>query len=177
MRTFSFLCVVALLTAGCSSDQRVATLVDRAAVQDTVTRLFVATDNRDWNGVRAVLADSVLIDMTSTAGGVPIRVSSQQITKTWDEDLRGLKAIHHQEGNMLVSLRDGEADVSCYGIAVHYLPNPSGMNSRSFVGTYDFHLVKRPDGWKINLFRFNLKYLSGNMNLQEYLKEKEGKEK
>jgi membrane-bound inhibitor of C-type lysozyme len=166
MRTSLVLLHLALIAGGCASDPRVDELADRAAVIDTVTSLFVATDNRDWKGVKAVFADTVLFDMTSLAGGTPARITPQQIADAWDEGLRGLKAVHHQTGNFLVTLRGAEADVTCYAIAIHYLPNPSGMNTRSFVGSYDIHLKKEAGGWRIDRFRFNQKYVAGNINLQ-----------
>lgn len=68
-------------------------------------------------------------------------------------------------GNYLASISDAEADAFCYGIASHYLPNDTGDNTRTFVGSYDFGLTRAGDQWKIGRFRFNLKYIDGNMDL------------
>jgi hypothetical protein len=135
-------------------------------VIETVNRLFIATDNRDWSGVRTCFSDTVLFDMTSVAGGQPVRTTPHNIVDGWEEGLKGLKAIHHQAGNHIVTVRGAEADAFCYGIAIHYLPNPTGRDVRVFVGSYDFHLLKNPEGWRINSFKFNLKFVTGNMNLQ-----------
>lgn len=80
--------------------------------------------------------------------------------------LAPLKAVHHQVGNYKIRITGSEAEAACYGIATHYLPNPSGRNVRTFVGTYDFHLTKTGERWRIALFRFNLKYLDGNPHLE-----------
>jgi hypothetical protein len=58
------------------------------------------------------------------------------------------------------------ADAFCYGIASHYLPNASGQYTRFFVGSYDFHLEKDGTAWRIHRFRFNLKYMDGNLELE-----------
>ena len=58
------------------------------------------------------------------------------------------------------------AQVFCYGIASHYLPNKTNQNTLTFVGSYNFHLVKIDDAWKIDQFKFNLKYLDGTLELE-----------
>jgi hypothetical protein len=35
-----------------------------------------------------------------------------------------------------------------------------------FVGSYDFHLVREAT-WKIDLFRFNCKFVDGNLELEK----------
>ena len=103
-------------------------------------------------------------------GGEPSKLTPQQIADAWEKGLDGLKAIHHQAGNYDVSLKADEADVFCYGIATHYLPNATGQNSRMFVGSYNFHLIKISEAWKINHFKYNLKYIDGNVDLHKYAK-------
>ena len=167
-------CAIMLVSSGCGhmhgggADYHTAhhDLVDRQAAQDTVTRLFVHTDNREWDKVSDLFAPTVLFDMTSLVGGEPTEMTPQQIVDAWDQGLKPLKAIHHQTGNYLVTLTEDGAQVFCYGIASHYLPNKTNQNTRTFVGSYDFHLVKVDDAWKIDRFKFNLKYLDGNMELE-----------
>jgi hypothetical protein len=104
--------------------------------------------------------------MTSMVGGDPETLTPQEIVTSWDKGLKPLKAIHHQTGNYIVSINQNEADVFCYGIASHYLPNQSNQNTRTFVGSYDFHLIKNDERWQIDKFKFNLKYIDGNLNLE-----------
>ena len=147
-------------------DAELQTLIDKDRIAEVVHRLFVRTDERDWAGVRECFADEVLFDMTSLSGGEPARLSPQQITDGWEEGLRRVRAIHHQVGNLAVAPRGGVADAFCYGTASHYLPVPSGRNTRVFVGSYRFHLVRRDGAWRIDRFRFDLKYLDGNPDLE-----------
>ncbi len=139
MKTF-FLFLLILLTVACSHTQETSVtalekqtnaLVEEKNVIKTVNRLFVSTDNRDWEGVKACFADEVVLDMTSVMGGEPNKLTPQQIADGWAQGLKGLKAIHHQAGNYDVSLKADEADVFCYGIAFHYLPNVTGLPLRS----------------------------------------------
>ena len=81
-----------------------------------------------------------------------------------DPGLKDLTAIHHQVGNYLVTTKGDEADVFCYGIALHHLPDRSGLNTKMVVGSYNFHLEKQKKSWYIDRFRFNLKFIDGNVN-------------
>jgi hypothetical protein len=50
-------------------------------------------------------------------------------------------------------------------MASHFRRNRTGRNSRVFVGSYDLHLIRVEDRWLIDSFRFNLKFLEGNADL------------
>ncbi len=145
----------------------VETGVERDQVIETVTRLFIYTDNRDWPKVKALFTHRVLFDMTSLAGGQPATITSQEIVDGWEQGLKSLKAIHHQAGNFLVDITGDEAAVFCYGVAWHYLPNKTEQNTRVFVGSYDIHLMRQDGEWKIDRFKFNLKFIDGNRELEK----------
>jgi 3-phenylpropionate/cinnamic acid dioxygenase small subunit len=161
-----------ILVAGCGPAFHHEAFKGSLAVKDqndviaVATRLFVCTDNRDWSCVRDVFAPDVLFDMTSLAGGQPEKKTPQQISDGWEQGLKPLAAIHHQAGNFQVSVRGNEADLFCYGIAFHYLPNATNQNTRTFVGSYNFHLLRGEGGWKIDKFRYNLKFIDGNKDLE-----------
>jgi hypothetical protein len=70
---------------------------DEHSIVETITRLFLGTDNRDWNAVQRCFAPRVLFDMTSLAD----------------------------------------------------------------------HLVRSQKDWKIDRFKFNLKFIDGNPNLEQ----------
>lgn len=147
------------------TDDAIARLIERSRITDVITALFVATDARDWARVRSCFAPRVTFDMTSLGGGTPTQLSPQQITDAWDAGLKPIDSVHHQVGNVRVLSDGSEATASCYGIAYHYRKTASGRNTRVFVGDYDFHLVL--DGsWKIDLFRFNSKFVDGNLQLE-----------
>lgn len=157
--------LLALINSRLDMEKQIQQLLERQQIIDVVNQLFIQTDNRNWEGVENCFAEKVLFDMTSLAGGEPTTLTPQQITAAWDEGLKDLQAIHHQVGNFVVSIDSDGADVFCYGIASHFKPNGSGQNTRTFVGSYDFHLTKKDDEWKIDAFKFNLKYLDGKADL------------
>ena len=162
-----FLLIISVVTAAVSCRSR----ADRQnEIIDTVNRLFISTDRMDWQGVKNCFAEEVNFDMSSMTGGKPVKMTPQAIADGWEKGLKGIKAVHHQAGNFIVTQRKGEADVFCYAVAFHYLPNPTGNNVRLFVGSYNFHLIEKNKEWKIDLFRFNLEFIEGNKNLQAYVK-------
>jgi hypothetical protein len=69
----------------------------------------------------------------------------------------------------MVEIDGNEADVFCYGIATHYLPNKTNQNTRIFVGSYNLILQKERENWRINKFKYNLKYIDGNSDLEASL--------
>lgn len=140
-------------------------MTDRERIIDRLVKLCFSIDEKDWKGVEACFADTVFFDTTSMSGGQPQKLSPSSISAGWRDALERIEQIHHQLGNFAVERSRDEADVSCYGIAWHYRQVPSGRTTRTFVGTYDFHLTREVDEWLIDLFRFNLKFIDGNTDL------------
>ena len=146
--------------------ERYEMLVEKGKIIDVINTLFISTDNRDWPSVKKCFSSKVLFDMTSMTGGEPVTLTPQEIVDAWDQGLKALKEIHHQAGNYVVTVHQDAAEAFCYGIASHYLPNKTKQNTRTFVGSYDFHLIKNGEIWQIDQFKFNLKYIDGNPNLE-----------
>ena len=140
-------------------------LLEKDAVIGTVNRLFRSVDDRDWAAAETCLAPTVLLDVTSLAGGEPETTTGAAIVTGWRESLSHLRAIHHQVGNYDVEVLGDEATASCHGIAYHFLPNDTGRNTRIYVGTYDVRLHKQGGSWRIDLLRYNLRFTDGNMDL------------
>ncbi len=143
------------------------TVVQSWRIQEVITRLFVGTDRRDWAAVSRCFAPTVLFDMTSVSGDAPATLTPEQITTAWESGLAPIEQIHHQAGNFLIDVAGDDATASCHGIAFHYKKTYSGRNVRTFVGSYDFGLRRAAGRWVITAFRFNLKFLEGNVELEK----------
>lgn len=143
-------------------------LIKRQQVVDVITQLFLQIDNRNWLMVEKCFADRVEMDMRSLTGGEPEHLTPQEITSRWDENLRDLKALHHQTGNFVVDVHgDNVAHAFCYGTAWHYKPLESGRNTRTFIGSYEFDLERGADDlWRITRFWFDCKFVEGNADLK-----------
>jgi SnoaL-like domain len=142
----------------------------RAPVEDTVIRLFVATDERNWPVVESCFTEPFMLDMTSVEGGAPALTSARQVTQLWAEAFRPLDHVHHQVGNFQTRVEGARASVRCYGIAFHYRGGiEAAVKSRTFVGSYEFELARHADAWRIGMLRFNLKFIDGNRELEKAL--------
>lgn len=144
-----------------------ATLAAKDQIAACIHQLFISTDQRDWPAVRACFADSVHFDVTSLAGGSPATLTPSQITDAWDAGLKPIEHVHHQAGNLQIAVQGNRATAFCYGIALHYRTTRSGDNVRRFVGSYDFGLELSSRGWVISSFRFNVKFVDGNRDLEK----------
>jgi hypothetical protein len=147
-------------------DSEIKKVIDRVSIVETINRLFIGTDNRDWELVKSCFAQNVLFDMASLSGNEPETLTPDAIVAAWDQGLKPLQAVHHQAGNYLVDIEGTKADAFCYALASHYLPNKSGKNTRTFVGSYEIGLIKKEGRWRIARFKFNLKYIDGNPDLE-----------
>jgi hypothetical protein len=142
-------------------------LLERVQVEDIVTKLFVATDERDWHTVEACFTDTFLLDMTSLAGGIPAKMKPSEVTTAWAAAFTTLDHVHHQIGNFQTAVNGLNASVCCYGIALHRrdeIADP--VKTRTFVGAYEFDLVKQGAQWRIARLMYKLKFIDGNLNLE-----------
>ncbi|MBT8378485.1 MAG: nuclear transport factor 2 family protein [Ignavibacteria bacterium] len=141
-------------------------IVEKDRIKEVINNLFIFTDNSDWAAVEKCFAEKVHFDMTSMGAESTIELEPKQITDMWDDGLKNLDAVHHQTGNFKIDVSKEKAVVFCYGIASHFKKTASDKNTRTFVGSYNFHLIKNGDDWKVDSLKFNLKYVEGNLSLE-----------
>ena len=139
--------------------------MDYQNIIETVTNVFTGTDQRNWQLVKETFADKVLLDYSSMSNQPANTLSPDDIVNAWKGLMPGFQHTHHQLGNFNVKQQDDEAHVFCYGTATHYLPNNSGNNLWTVVGTYDFDLKKVSGQWKVHHMVFHFKYQDGNSEL------------
>ena len=141
-------------------------LLEKDRIIEVLNNLFILTDNRDWQSIENCFADKVHFDMISMGTEKVEVLEPKQITRMWEEGLSSLDAVHHQAGNYKIEIKENKAIAFCYAIASHFKKIDSAHNTRTFVGSYNFHLSKINNDWKIDSFRFNLKYVDGNVDLK-----------
>jgi hypothetical protein len=139
---------------------------------EAVNKLFISVDNRDWETVKTIFSDTVLLDYTSMAGGQPSNLTSADIINSWKSVMPGFDKTHHQLGNYIVETDSLVAKVFCYGTATHYLNNESKNNVWTVVGSYDLELRTVNKAWRITKMKFNLKYIDGNSELPKIAQER-----
>ena len=139
----------------------------REQIIEVANKLFVYTDNRQWQKLlNEVFTGTVLFDMSSAGAGEPVTISANELCDKWEKGFEGIDVIHHQAGNYLVTLNATGAAVHAYAIASHFKKTAQHGNTREFVGSYDLLVSDVPGkGWRINTFKYNLKYIDGNIDL------------
>lgn len=174
MNKIIFTLLLFLLVISCkqNSENELKTQIVKQDIIDVVNGIFINTDERKWAVVESYFADNVELDYTSMVGGKPASLTPKQIIESWKGILPGFESTHHKIGNYVVKNNNDQANLFCYGTASHYLPVEDGRPLWIVVGTYDFHLAKKNDEWKVDKMKFNYKYQSGNLNLPILASEK-----
>ncbi|MFC9994935.1 nuclear transport factor 2 family protein [Nocardia sp. NPDC127526] len=139
-------------------------LADRIAIGDTITKLFVYTDQARWGDLlESVFAERVFFD--GGFGDPGAERPATFITEAWAEGLGGLDAVHHQAGNHLVEITGDTAVAHADAIAVHVKNDAAHGKTRTFVGSYDLGFQRTAKGWRIDRFEYHLKVIDGNADL------------
>ena len=147
---------------------RIENLAARAAIEDTVVRMFVATDERDWPVLESCFSDPFTLDMTSMVGGTPSSITPSEVAQAWADGFKPLDHVHHQIGNLRTTVEGDQATVRCYGVAFHHRAKVApGTKTRVFVGTYELQLRAKAQSWQITALKFNLKFIDGNLELEK----------
>lgn len=141
---------------------------EREQIVEIVNKLFVYTDTQEWRKLQdEVFTSDIELDMISMGAQKKERVSAREICYRWEKAFEELDAVHHQAGNYLVEITGDEANVIAYSIASHFKESAGKKEkTRDYVGSYDLHLTRSYGGWRIDKFKYNLKYSKGNLTLE-----------
>ncbi|MBB5080451.1 nuclear transport factor 2 family protein [Nonomuraea endophytica] len=142
-----------------------STTEDRLAIIETCTRMAWHTDQREWERLAEVFADSVTLDYTSLNGGEPAVLTPAQIVGAWSGLLGAFDATQHLVTNHLVTVDDNTAVCTASFQATHRLANPYGSPLWTLGGTYRFDLVRSDSAWKINGVVMTATWADGNKDL------------
>jgi len=138
----------------------------REQITEVINKLFVYTDLQKWDDLQTeVFTETVEFDM-STMGGEKSDKSSKSICDGWKIGFKGLDAVNHLAGNYLITVLGEGAEVFAYATATHFKASATKGKTREFTGSYDLHLIRTQGKWKIDKFRYNLKYATGNLELE-----------
>lgn len=140
-------------------------LIDHRQIVHLINTLFLSVDEKDWKSVEDCFAPSVDFDISGMSDSKRETLSPVRIVKQWKDDLKNIEAIHHQTGNYTVSLDGIKAEVVCTGSSTQYRANGQSGNILTYYGSYHFHMIRGLEEWKIDSFKFVLKFLDGNKDL------------
>jgi hypothetical protein len=138
----------------------------REAVIEQVNQLFVYTDSRDWDRlIKDVFKEKVHFQTGHL--GVSKELSAREICQMWEDQFTGIDRVHHMAGNFIAEFYNEEiqAKAFCYATAAHYKEAAIKGNVREFTGSYEIHLTFTDLGWRVDKFRYDQKYVTGNAEL------------
>jgi hypothetical protein len=146
-------------------EEHVSDIEDRSAIIEACSRLAWHVDHREWELLKEVFADEVLLDYTSLNGGEPATVTPEQIAAGWARGLGGYDATHHLITNHLVTVHADAAVCTASFQAVHRLANLFGSPLWTLGGTYRFTLTRTEGRWRINGMTLTVVWAEGNKDL------------
>lgn len=145
---------------------RVQRLEDRNAIIDLVINYAALIDKGDWVGFEAVLTDPVFVDF-SEAGVPAAEFPRAQFLAFAAQGLDGWTARQHISPNHQVVFDDSDPDAAIchsYMYAQHYKKDAPGGDFYLMRGSYDNHVVRTGQGWKISRLIQHISWVEGNPN-------------
>ncbi|GAA2832445.1 nuclear transport factor 2 family protein [Crossiella cryophila] len=97
-------------------------LADRVAVAETVARFAWSQDLKDWDDLRAILADTVTMDVSEHLGAPPQELSADDFVAACRTALEGFQSTHHSTSNVIVELAGDHATCRSFMVAYHHVP-------------------------------------------------------
>lgn len=142
-------------------------LTDKIELTELANKLFMYCDAMQWQQlIDEVFTGEIYFDMASAGGGDPAYLPARQVCDMWRIGFAGIDAIHHQAGHYLITIDNDHADIFAYAVATHYKKAAVKGHSRAFVGSYDLKAIRTDNSWRLNQFKYNLKYIDGNTTLE-----------
>ena len=139
---------------------------EREQIVEVVNKLFIYTDYQKWDKLlNEVFTGNILFDMSSLGQEIKT-IPAKEVCEIWQKGFEGLDSVNHLAGNYLVTINGETADVFAYATATHYKNSAIQGKTREFTGSYDLHLTKGLQGWRIDVFKYNLKFMNGNLELK-----------
>ena len=143
----------------------------KTQIVETVSRFGMLVDDRDWDGFRALFANSVNFDY-SDIGDVADTLHPDDIVKNASTSFSGFEATQHVISNHQVNATAEAATCRAYIRAMHILPNDQGEPWLEIGGRYDAELIRSGADWKIQSWKFSVMWSHGNQNLFSLAKDK-----
>lgn len=139
----------------------------KSELTELANKLFMYTDSRDWQKLLdEVFTEYVDFNMSSAGGGTPQQLKAPEICKTWKLGFHDIDVVHHQAGHYVITVNESIADIYAYAVATHYKKAATMGLTRSFTGSYNLQATLTEQGWRISAFKYNLKYIEGNIGLE-----------
>lgn len=138
-------------------------LFDEREIGHVAELLFIYTDEKEWSKARDLFVDGEIdVDMSSLAGGGPVRMTADALLAGFAAGLHSGKASHHMTTNHIISIEDDHAELWAQGYAWNRLADaPPGTDFWETWGRYRLTFLLTPAGWKLDGLRYYAKFSRG----------------
>lgn len=135
---------------------------DKIDIINTVNKIALMSDLRQWKQVVVQFTDKVEFDYTSLIGGEPITVPAILQVKEWEESFtKRFKTTQHILGSHTLILDGDKATCTSHFQAHHVFLEPSKAQSWTLGGTYNHQLIRVDDAWKVNKMKMTVNWEEG----------------
>jgi hypothetical protein len=140
---------------------------NKIELTELANKLFMYTDAQQWDLLLSeVFTETIEFDMSSINGQAPLQLKASEVCDTWKNGFAGIDSVHHQAGHYLITIKENAATIYAYAVATHYKKGATLGNTRSFTGSYNLKAIETKEGWRINHFKYNLKFAEGNLEFR-----------
>ncbi|KAJ7442335.1 hypothetical protein B0H11DRAFT_2204473 [Mycena galericulata] len=156
-------------------------LLDRANIQDTITRMAWHLDRREWDKVASVFADDLIMDYSSVLGGQSVHTTPVAQAQVFKGRLDHMDATLTAPLGVLVELPQPlpktaiepptEASASCSPLVILRRDAANEGPILQNGATWKFKLIKSTlDGtgnpWRISVMKADLLFMVGNTDVR-----------
>lgn len=131
---------------------------DRSEILSLTSRYAHALDRNEWEQLDRVFA----ADATMEFAGLPPATGPAAIAAVCAGALEPLDASQHLVGSVLLELHNDEVWVSSYFHAQHIRAIDGQVRLFTVAGTYDDHVARHPEGWRIIFRRQTVSWQAGD---------------
>jgi hypothetical protein len=123
---------------------------DQARARATVAAMTPLVDLREWERLKRLFAERLVLDYTSLWGGEPQEVSRDELIAQWQAMLLGFDATMHELGPVSVSVVGDEATADAPVTGSHPLAGEAWVVS----GRYHARLERSGATWSITALTY-----------------------
>lgn len=124
-------------------------LSDRLEIADVVANLAHAQDDKDWDRLRDLFADRLVLDASSHLGSPPVELTAEELAALAEDVIGGFPFTQHLTSNLLIEVDGDRATSRNHTWAYHYFPT-DGVDYCLMRGAWHLSLRRESGRWLID---------------------------
>jgi 3-phenylpropionate/cinnamic acid dioxygenase small subunit len=148
------------------SDQRLLSIEACIEIEELLFRFMASFDEKDWDAMRACLAETIDCDYSSFRGIPPGKIAREEYVNQRIAALASLKTQHNLSNLRIVAI-ETTVKVRCNYAILRFHRDFDGTREKYFHshGTYLFGVLQVENGWRIASIKQLLLVSDGNSSL------------